>query len=38
MLYKFSAGYDCSTPGNKICSDVWNRSKDRYAACMGAQP
>jgi GH24 family phage-related lysozyme (muramidase) len=38
LLYKFSAGYDCSTPGNKICSDVWNRSKDRYAACMGAQP
>jgi GH24 family phage-related lysozyme (muramidase) len=37
LKYKYVAGYDCATPGNKRCPGVWRRSQDRYAACMGAQ-
>lgn len=37
LLYKFSAGYDCSTPGNRICSGVWARQLERHDQCMGAQ-
>lgn len=29
--------FDCSTPGNKVCSGVWKRSQGRYQACMAAQ-
>ena len=36
-LYKFSGGYDCSTPGNKRCYGVWTRNLKRQADCMGAQ-
>ena len=38
LLYKFSAGYDCSTPGNRVCAGVWTRQLKRHTACMGAQP
>lgn len=34
--YRFSAGFDCSTPGNKVCAGVWDRSQKRRAACAGA--
>ena len=37
LRYKFSAGYDCSTPGNRICSGVWTRQLKRHAQCMEAQ-
>ena len=37
LAYRFSAGYDCSTPGNKVCSGVWTRQQKRHAACMAAQ-
>lgn len=37
LLYKFSAGYDCSTPGNKRCAGVWTRQQERHARCMAAQ-
>ncbi|RYF32071.1 MAG: lysozyme [Comamonadaceae bacterium] len=37
LLYKFAAGYDCSTPGKCRCSGVWKRSQERHAACMAAQ-
>lgn len=36
-LYKFSAGYDCSTPGNKRCAGVWARQLDRNHKCLEAQ-
>jgi GH24 family phage-related lysozyme (muramidase) len=29
--------FDCSTPGNRRCAGVWNRSKDRYEKCMDGQ-
>lgn len=37
LKYKFSAGYDCSIPGNKICAGVWSRQLKRHAKCMAAQ-
>jgi GH24 family phage-related lysozyme (muramidase) len=37
LLYKYSAGYDCSTPGNKRCGGVWARQLDRNSKCLGAQ-
>lgn len=37
LLYKYAGGYDCSIPGNKICSGVWTRQLKRYADCMAAQ-
>ena len=37
LKYKFVDGYDCSTPGNRRCSDVWNRSVGRYQKCMESQ-
>ncbi|SDD56795.1 Phage-related lysozyme (muramidase), GH24 family [Paracidovorax valerianellae] len=38
LRYKFSAGYDCSTPGNKRCAGVWTRQLQRHKACMEMQP
>ncbi|SCW91832.1 glycoside hydrolase family protein [Pseudomonas sp. NFACC05-1] len=37
LKYRFAAGYDCSTPGNKRCPGVWSRQLKRYSQCMGAQ-
>ncbi|MFV3290181.1 glycoside hydrolase family protein [Pseudomonas sp. NY11955] len=37
LKYKFAAGYDCSTPGNKRCWGVWQRQLDRHAKCMEVQ-
>jgi GH24 family phage-related lysozyme (muramidase) len=37
LLYRRSAGFDCSTPGNKRCPGVWTRQLERHAKCMAAQ-
>jgi GH24 family phage-related lysozyme (muramidase) len=37
LLYKFSGGYDCSTPGNKVCAGVWTRQLERHQTCMSFQ-
>lgn len=37
LLYKFSDGYDCSTPGNKRCAGVWTEQQLRHAKCMAVQ-
>jgi lysozyme len=37
LEYKMSQGYDCSTPGNKRCPGVWNRSIERYKQCLAVQ-
>jgi len=37
LLYRYSGGFDCSTPGNRVCSGVWSRQLKRYARCMEAQ-
>lgn len=36
-LYKYSGGFDCSIPGNKICAGVWSRNLKRKAQCLAAQ-
>ncbi len=30
-------GFDCSTPGNKVCAGVWTRQQARHERCMEAQ-
>lgn len=37
LLYKYSGGFDCSIPGNKRCSGVWTRQRERHAQCLAAQ-
>lgn len=37
LRYRYAAGYDCSTPGNKRCMGVWTRQLARYTSCMEAQ-
>lgn len=37
LRYRFVAGYDCSTPGNRQCWGVWVRSKERRDRCMEEQ-
>lgn len=37
LRYRFSGGYDCSTPGNKRCAGVWTRQLQRHAKCLEAQ-
>lgn len=37
LKYKYSAKYDCSTPGNKRCAGVWARQLKRHARCMAVQ-
>jgi len=37
LKWRFAAGYDCSTPGNKRCWGVWQRQLNRHAKCMEAQ-
>jgi GH24 family phage-related lysozyme (muramidase) len=34
LLYKMSGGFDCSTPGNKVCAGVWTRQLQRYEQCL----
>lgn len=37
LRYRFAAGYDCSTPGNRRCYGVWTRQLERHAKCMAEQ-
>lgn len=37
LQYRYAAGFDCSTPGNKRCAGVWDRQLDRFAACWRLQ-
>lgn len=37
LKYRFSGGYDCSTPGNKRCAGVWTRQLERHKKCVAAQ-
>lgn len=37
LLYKFSGGFDCSTPGNRVCAGVWKRQLERHQKCMALQ-
>ena len=37
LKYRYAAGFDCSTPGNKRCWGVWTRQLERNAKCRAAQ-
>lgn len=37
LKFKYSAGFDCSTPGNRVCRGVWDRQVERVEKCMGVQ-
>jgi lysozyme len=37
LKYKYSGGYDCSIPGNKVCAGVWKRQQERVKKCLEAQ-
>ncbi|CAN7467392.1 lysozyme [Variovorax sp. LjRoot175] len=37
LLYRFAAGFDCSTPGNKRCGGVWTRQLERHQKCEAVQ-
>ena len=37
LKYRFAAGFDCSTPGNRRCPGVWTRQLQRHAKCLAAQ-
>ena len=36
LLYRFSGGFDCSTPGNRVCAGVWARNVERQKTCLSA--
>ncbi|MCK0507901.1 lysozyme [Aromatoleum anaerobium] len=35
--WKYHKGFDCSTPGNRICAGLWNRRLDAREKCLAAQ-
>lgn len=37
LQYRFAAGFDCSTPGNKRCMGVWTRQQKRHKQCLALQ-
>lgn len=37
LKYKYSGGYDCSIPGNRVCAGVWQRQQERAKKCLLAQ-
>ncbi|NVZ19530.1 glycoside hydrolase family protein [Pseudomonas costantinii] len=37
LKYRYAAGFDCSTPGNKRCWGVWARQLERHAKCISSQ-
>lgn len=37
LQFRYVRGFDCATPGNKICRGVWTRQLARHTACYEAQ-
>jgi lysozyme len=37
LAYRFAAGFDCSTPGNKRCAGAWTRQLERHQKCEAVQ-
>jgi len=37
LRFRYAAGFDCSTPGNRRCSGVWTRQLERHAKCVKEQ-
>lgn len=38
LMWKMHKGFDCSTPGNRICYGLWKDRLETYNECMMAQP
>jgi lysozyme len=36
LRWKFVAGYDCSTPGNRQCYGLWQRRLEQHEQCVKA--
>ena len=36
LLYRYSGGYDCSIPDNRVCEGVWKRNVERRFKCLAA--
>lgn len=36
LQFKYAGGFDCSTPGNRVCSGLWKDRLRVYAKCKGA--
>ncbi|HWV16501.1 MAG TPA: lysozyme [Cellvibrio sp.] len=34
LLFKYAAGYDCSTPGNKRCAGLWTDRLRSHSKCI----
>lgn len=37
LRYRYAAGFDCSTPGNRRCHGAWTRQQERHAKCIAEQ-
>lgn len=37
LRYRYAAGFDCSTPGNRRCPGVWTRQLARHQTCISEQ-
>lgn len=37
LLWRYAAGYDCSTPGNRRCAGLWADRLRTHAQCVEAQ-
>lgn len=33
LRWRFAGGYDCFTPGNKVCYGLWNRRQFEHSLC-----
>lgn len=38
LMYRYAAGFDCSTPGNKRCYGLWKRRLGEQESCLAALP
>lgn len=37
LMWKKFRGFDCSTPGNRVCSGLWKRRLEEHAKCVEGQ-
>ena len=37
LMWRYAAGFDCATPGNKRCAGLWTDRQRSHANCQAAQ-
>lgn len=37
LMWRKFRGFDCSTPGNRVCSGLWKRRLEEHAKCVEGQ-